>query len=482
MNDDFARLDATAQAELVRRREVKPLELVDAAIQRAERVNPKINAIISPLFDKARKQAAGDLPDGPFCGVPFAIKDLDVYTKDDPYHAGTRFLKEAGWRADHDSYLVEKFRAAGFISIGKTNTLEFGLNVTTEPASYGPSRNPWNTEHSTGGSSGGSAAAVAAGIVPAAHASDGGGSIRIPASECGLVGLKPSRGRVSLGPDYGEYWSGLVTSHVVSRSVRDSAAILDAVAGAMPGDPYGAPPPARTYLSECKSPAGSLRIGILKRVPTGLSELHPDCVDAVVRTGKLLAGLGHHVEESHPAALEEVEITSTHFMTVVATWLVAGLDYWGAKLGKPIGSDGVEEPTWAVAEIGRGISAAQYIAALHELHAYTRRVASWWSGGFDVLVTSTLGQPPPRIGELKATPGEPLSGMTKALGLIPFTPQFNITGQPAVSLPLHWNADGLPVGVQLVAAYGREDLLIRLAAQIEEANPWLQRYPVASTR
>lgn len=477
MGDDFCWLDATAQADLVRRRQVKPIELVDAAIARIERLNPKLNAFIAPLFERARREAQGDIPDGPFRGVPFAIKDLDVYSGGDPYHAGTRFLQDAGYVADHDSYLVAKFRGAGFINLGKTNTPEFGLNVTTEPKSYGPSRNPWNPEHSTGGSSGGSAAAVAAGMVSAAHASDGGGSIRIPASECGLVGLKPSRGRVSLGPDYGEYWSGLVISHVVTRSVRDTAAILDAVSGAMPGDPYVAPPPARAYLAEVGSAPGKLRIGILDHVPTGASVLHPDCVEAVTRAGKLLASLGHHVEKSHPQALGETEVTSTHFMAVVATWLAAGLDYWGKKLGRLVTPDGVEATTWAIAELGRGVSATQYIAAVQELHAYTRRIAGWFAGGFDVLLTPTLGEPPPKIGALAAPPDDPLGGMAKTLGLIPFTPPFNITGQPAMSLPLHWNAAGLPIGVQIVADYGREDLLISLAAQLEEAQPWKEKRP-----
>jgi amidase len=477
MRDEFARLDATAQAELVRRGEVKPIELVDAAIARAERLNPKLNAIIIPLFERARKEARSDIQPGPFRGVPFAIKDLDVYSAGDPYHAGTRFLKEARWVADHDSYLVAKFRAAGFINIGKTNTPEFGLNVTTEPASYGPSRNPWNPEHSTGGSSGGSAAAVAAGIVPAAHASDGGGSIRIPASECGLVGLKPSRGRVSLGPDFGEYWSGLVISHVVTRSVRDTAAILDAVQGQMPGDPYTAAPPPRPYAADLTEPPPALRVGILKKVPSGATVLHRDCVDAVERTAKLLQNLGHRVEESHPEALGETEVISVHFMRVVATWLTAGLDYWAAKLGAPIGARGVEAPTWAIAEMGRAVTAAEYIASLTELHAYTRRMASWWAGGFDVLLTPTIGEPPPKIGALLAPPDDPLGGMAKTLGLIPFTPAFNITGQPAISLPLHWNAAGLPIGVQLVAAYGCEDLLVRLAAQLEHAQPWKDRRP-----
>src|SRR5262245_20390669 len=250
MADDLAWLDATAQAALVRRGELSARELVDAAIARVERLNPELNAVILPLFDKARRQAAGPVPQGPFAGVPFLLKDLDVTSAGDPLHCGMQFLRDLRWMGEQDSYLVEKFRTAGFICIGKTNTPELGLSVTTEPVAYGPSRNPWNVAHSTGGSSGGSAAAVAAGMVPVATASDGGGSIRIPASECGLVGLKPSRGRISLGPHNGEYWHGLVISHVVSRSVRDTAAILDAVSDAMPGDPYIAPPPTRSFDSE----------------------------------------------------------------------------------------------------------------------------------------------------------------------------------------------------------------------------------------
>jgi amidase len=318
-------------------------------------------------------------------------------------------------------------------------------------------------------------------MVPAAHASDGGGSIRIPASECGLVGLKPSRGRVSLGPEHGEYWSGLVISHVVTRSVRDTAAILDAVAGGMPGDPYVAPPPARPYVSELGRTLGVLRIGLLDHVPTGTTNLHPDCAEAVILAGKLLAELGHAVETSYPPALGEAEVISTHFMAIVATWLTAALDFWGAKLGRPVTPTGVEPPTWAIAEMGRAVSGAQYLGALEALHAYTRRMASWWAGGFDVLVTSTLGEPPPKIGALSAPPEDPLGGMTKTLGLIPFTPPFNITGQPAISLPLHWNDAGLPVGIQLVADYGREDLLVGLAAQLEEARPWRDRRPTLPT-
>ena len=481
MSDDLASLDATAQAELVRRRQASPLELTNAAITRIEKLNPRLNAVITPLFEKARQQAAApELPDGPFQGVPFLLKDLDALSAGDPYHAGTQFLRDLRWVADHDTYLVAKLRAAGFVFLGKTNTPELGLNVTTEPKSYGASRNPWNTEHSTGGSSGGSGAAVAAGMVPAAHASDGGGSIRIPASECGLVGLKPSRGRVSLGPDYGEFWHGLVISHALTRTVRDSAAILDVVAGAMPGDPYTAPPPPRPFLTEVGASPGRLRIGIMARAPGG-AQLHPDCAAAAQDAARLLESLGHHVEESHPPALDELQESITRFSTLLMSWVAATLDEISENTGKTVGPDGVEELTWTYATMGRAITAPQYIQAIDWLHAFSRRMASWWASGFDVLLTPTLAAPPPRLGELVPPPGDPFGGSEKVFALIPFTAQFNITGQPAVSLPLHWNRDGLPIGVQLIADYGREDVLIRVASQLESARPWRDRRPPVHT-
>jgi len=477
MSDPFATLDATAQADLVRSGDARPLELIDAAIARIEALDPKINAVIHPLFESARERARSPLPDGPFRGVPFLLKDLDVLSVGDPMFAGTRFLKEAGYVADHDSYIVSKFKAAGLITVGKTNTPEFGLNITTEPESYGPSRNPWNLDHSTGGSSGGSAAAVAAGMVPMAHASDGGGSIRIPASECGLVGLKPSRGRISMGPDIGESWSGFVTSHVVSRSVRDTAIALDCVAGSMPGDPYAAPAPSRPFKQAPSTAPGALRVGIVRRVPNGTVVLHADCIAAVDVAARLLGGLGHRVEESHPAAMEEIEPTGTHFTTVVCSWVAATLAQWGAVLGREISERDVEPATWLFAELGRAVSAEQYIRTVQELSGFTRRMAAWWEDGFDILVTPTLGEPPPRIGELVPPRDNPIAGLARTLSVMPFTPTFNITGQPAISLPLHWNEQGLPIGVQLVAAYGREELLLQVAAQLEQAQPWADRRP-----
>jgi amidase len=312
---------------------------------------------------------------------------------------------------------------------------------------------------------------VAAGLVPIAHASDGGGSIRVPASECGLVGLKPSRGRVSLGPDYGEYWHGLVISHVVSRSVRDSASALDAIAGAMPGDPYIAPPPAQPFARNVGASPGSLRVGLYDR------QLHPDCAAAVATAGRLLSSLTHKVEAAYPAALDEHDAIVRSFSALVSSWVARSLDEWSARTGQPVGADGVEAGTWALAEMGRSISAPVYLEAAQWLQGYTRRLAAWWHSGFDLLVTPTLGAPPPRLGELLPTPDDPMAGTDKALALIPFTVPFNVSGQPAISLPLHWNAAGLPIGVQLVAPYGREDLLIRVAVQLEQAQPWAARRP-----
>ena len=477
MSDELAFLDATAQADLVRRRKLSPAELVEAAIDRIDRVNGELNAVIIPLFEKARTAAAGAaLPDGPFRGVPFLVKEIFAHTAGDPYHAGMKLLRRLGWVEREDTYLVTKFRAAGLVFVGRTNVPELGSLPTTEPDAYGPTRNPWDPTRSSGGSSGGAAAAVAAGLVPAAHANDGGGSIRIPASACGLVGLKPTRGRTSLGPDAGESWAGAVAEHVVTRSVRDTAALLDAVAGPMPGDPYFAPPPARPFAAEVGARPGRLRIGLMARAPGDAFPIHGDCVAAARDAAHLLESLGHAVEEAHPAALDDPDV-GQRFTLVVAAWLARDLEYWSERTGHTIGPDDVEPMNWAVAEQGRACSARQYVRAVEWLQGYSRRVASWWEGGFDLLLTPTLAEPPPPLGEFSARPGDPLRGFRRALPFVTFTSPFNITGQPAISLPLFWNGDGLPIGVQLAAAYGREDLLIRVAAQLEEARPWADRRP-----
>lgn len=477
MPQDLALLDGLAQAELVRKGEVTPLELVDAAIARVEKLNPQLNAMIIPLFDKARAQAQrGAIPDGPFRGVPFFLKDLVCASEGDPLHNGMRLLRDARFTAPHDTYLATKFRQAGFIFLGKTNTPELGLNGTTEPEAYGPSRNPWNVSRSTGGSSGGSAAAVAAGLVPIAHANDGGGSIRIPASECGVVGLKPSRGRVSLGPDFGDAWHGLAIEGVVTRSVRDTAAVLEAIAGMMPGDPYAAPPQRRPFPEEVGARPGRLRIGLMRRSPAGGAPLHPDCIAAVDSVARLLSSLGHTVEESHPAALDE-HVYIEHFSDVVASHTVQTFALLSQLIGRPVTQNDVELWTWAFAERGRRLSAGQYLSAIHWLQVWTRRVAQWWGDGFDLLLTPTIAAPPPPLGTLVADPRNPSEGWNRLLDLIQFTPAYNITGQPAVSLPLYWNAEGLPIGTQLVAAFGREDLLIQIASQLEQARPWQDRRP-----
>ena len=326
-HDDLAFLDATAQAELVRSGEISPIELVDAAITRTEKLNPELNAVIHPLFDKARATAAQPIAeDAPFPGVPMVLKDLDGPSAGDPYHLGNRVLKEIGYVADHDSFLIARLRAAGFIAIGKSNCPEFGLLPTTEPEAYGPTRNPWNTAHSPGGSSGGSGAAVASGMVPIGHAGDGGGSIRIPASACGLFGLKPARGRVSMGPDNGEDWAGCVARHVVSRSVRDSAAILDALEGLVPGRPVlgAAARASRTSTRSAPTRAGS-GSGCAPVRPAISRCTDDECVAATEDAARLLESLGHHVEEAAPAAFDEVELLGL-FTTILTTGVRSNVD------------------------------------------------------------------------------------------------------------------------------------------------------------
>jgi amidase len=482
--DDLAFLDATAQAALVRSGELSPLELVEAAITRTEKLNPQLNAVIHPLFDKARATASGDFADdAPFAGVPMVLKDLDGPSAGDPYHLGNSALKEIGHVADHDSILIGRLRAAGFVAIGKSNCPEFGLLPTTEPQAYGPTLNPWNTAHSPGGSSGGSGAAVASGMVPVGHAGDGGGSIRIPASACGLFGLKPSRGRISMGPDNGEDWAGLVARHVLTRSVRDSAAVLDALEGMVPGDPYAAPPPARPYADEVGADPGRLRIGLRTRAPGDLAATDDECVAATEDAARLLESLGHHVEPAAPAAFDEIELLGL-FTTVMSTgvgWNVAEV---ARIVGRDVGPDDFEPLTWAQYEMGRESTAVDYLAALHGAHAWTRRMLRWWTSaeeggdGFDLLLTPTMAEPPAVLGDMVGTRDDPWHALARATPFAAYTAPFNVTGQPAMSMPLYWSAaDDLPIGVQLAAAQHREDLLVRVAAQLEAARPWADRRP-----
>jgi amidase len=477
---ELAELDATAQAELVRSGEVSPSELVEAAIERAERVNPELNAIIHRFYDEAREQASGELADGPFRGVPFVLKDLGAGLAGQPYHLGMQALKDADFRLPVDTYLGVRFRDAGFVTIGKTNTPELGILPTTEPKAYGATRNPWDPGRTPGGSSGGSAAAVAAGIVPVAHANDGGGSIRIPASHTGLVGLKPTRQRTSQGPLIGDALSGLTEELVVARSVRDVAAILEAVHGPAPGDPYFAPPPERPYTDEVRADPGRLRIGL--RVDSfAAQEVDPRVQDSARSAAELLEELGHSVDTETPR-LPVAEPGSPHdlvesFMTRWRAGQTASLDQFGILLGRDLGPDDVEPLTWALAEQGRGQNGGQYLAAVGVHQGLARLISDWFEAGHDLLLTPATGEPPPPLGTFDDSGPDPLRAIERARRTAIFSAIFNATGHPAISVPLHWTDDGLPTGAQLVAPQGREDLLLRVAAQLEQARPWAERRP-----
>ncbi|HTO54492.1 MAG TPA: amidase family protein [Myxococcota bacterium] len=477
MANDLTWMDALGQAELVAKKVASPRELTEAAIARIEKLNPALNAVVTPLFEKARAQAAGDLPKGPFRGVPFLLKDLICATQGDPLYSGNRLMKAMNLTPPIDTNLAARYRAAGLVFLGKTATPEFGLTATSEALAYGPTKNPWDVTRSPGGSSGGSAAAVASGMVPAAHANDGGGSIRIPASANGIVGLKTSRGRISLGPLAGEGWNGLAGEHVVSRTVRDSAAFLDATEGYMAGDPYAAPKPERPFLSEVTRAPGKLRIGFMERSPSWSPEpLHPDCVAAVRDAAKLLESLGHTLETKHPAAADDAAVAKTLHDIIIAQ-TAALLAIVEGTVGRPITPDELEVWTWELWQQGKKISALDFLSAVEWRNVLSRSFGEFYASGYDLLLTPTLGAPPLPLGTLTCAKGNYKATWDKLLGFIPFTPMQNITGEPAISLPLYWNKANLPIGVQLVAPWGREDLLIRAAGQLEQARPWRDRRP-----
>jgi amidase len=468
---DMTWLDATAQAELVRKGEVSAAELVEAAIGRIEELNPKLDAVVRTRFDQARAQAAGDLPDGPFRGVPFLFKDLGCTVAGEVTSFGLGPMRDQPIPVT--SYLAEAFGAAGFIPLGRTNVPEMGTTVTTEAMSLPPARNPWDPGRSTGGSSGGSAAAVASGMVPAAHANDGGGSIRIPASECGLVGLKPNRGRVSQGPLVGEGWAGGTIDGAVTRTVRDAAGILDVISASHPGEPYYPPPLPRPLREEVGADPGRLRIGMVDRPPSEAYLDDPECRAAVAGAARLLEGLGHQVEQSAPEAMFD-EGFVRHFTTIIAADTEATFRAFEMLLGRPIREDEIEPRNAGYRRAGAAMDAVTYLESRAWIGMWTRRMADWWVG-HDLLLTPTLGAPSPELGWFTAE--GPEGEGRRVVSFIPYTAQFNMTGQPAVTLPLHWTPGGLPVGVQLVAAYGREDLLVRVASQLEQAAPWAGRRP-----
>ena len=422
-------MDATDQATLVAKGEVTPSELLEAAIERIERSNPSLNAVVMQWFEHARAVAADpDLPDGPFRGVPFLLKDLYTSFAGQTLSNGNIALKRAGKIDAADTTLVARFKAAGLVIAGRTNSSEMGSLPTAQPLAWGATHNPWALQRTPGGSSGGAAAAVAAGMVPFANASDGGGSIRIPASCCGLVGLKPSQGRITVGPARAE--AGLGVELCVSRTVRDTAGLLDAVRGPGIGDTVIAPAPQRPYLDELGADPGRLRVGLLDVHPRG-EFLHEDCISAVRSVASMLQGLGHIVE--------------------------------------PV--------NWALVEYARRLTAVDYAAAQAAGWSFRRALQQWWAEGWDLLLTPTLAEPPLPLPELANNPEDPTAPMRRAGQFAAFTPPFNMSGQPAINLPLHRNAEGLPIGIQLVAGYGREDVLIRVAAQLESAHPWSSYHP-----
>ena len=472
--DDTRWLDATAQAELVASGKVSPVEMVNAAIERVERYDGALNALTYRWFEAARELASSsELPEGPFQGVPYLLKDLYAAEAGKPLSNGSKAYKAADYVSTEDTTLVSRYKASGLISIGRSNSPEFGSVPVTEPEAWGPTRNPWDLSRTPGGSSGGSASAVAAGIVPIAHASDGGGSIRIPAACCGLVGLKVSQGRISMGPYRDE--SNLGVEHCVSRSVRDSARLLDATHGPGIGDVIIAPTPRRPFIDEVGADPGRLRIGFLDFNPRG-GDVHADCVDGVHKTAKLLESLGHHVEPGFPDIFSDNEIGRA-FSMLWSTNMGTAIRRFSQALGREMTPNDIEAMNWAQAEFAQGVNGVDFSLAQASSIQFRRAIQSWWTKGWDLLLTPTLSAPPLPVGSMPNNPERPMTPLMTAGSWVAFTSQFNISGQPAISLPLHRTAEGLPVGMQLAAAYGREDVLIRVASQLEQAAPWAHLTP-----
>lgn len=466
--DEFAFLDATAQAELVRKKEVKPIELVDAAIERIERLNPQLNAVVTPMYDLAREGAKRELPDGPFTGVPFLLKDLDAAYAGVRMTAGSRMVKD--YIPDKDDEIVKRFKRAGLIVVGKTNVPEFGFKTVTEPVLLGIARNPWDTDKTPGGSSGGSAAAVAAGMVPAAHGNDGGGSIRIPASCCGLFGLKPSRYRNPMGSNLFSIQAGIQVEGVLTRSVRDSAAMLDATAGPDIGDTGAAPTPVRPFLEEVDADPGYLNIAFTTSPGEGVP-VDEDCITAVHKTAGMLSDLGHNVEEVTPGNLLPEDAVKIYHGIIC--WDV---EKWARFSDQIPAEDNLETSTWALYQEALKHKAIDHLHAETATH-HLALVMGRFLSKYDLLLTPTLAGPPKPIGAFSA---QNLDAEGEMFRWCAFTPIANLTGQPAMTVPLHWTLEGLPVGSQFIARYGDEATLFRLAAQLEEAHSWAQRRPPIS--
>jgi amidase len=489
---EYDNYDALGLAELVEKKEVTPQELCEEALSRIDRINPKINAVVYRMYDTAHKCLKSSLPTGRFTGVPFLLKDLLTSYAGVPLSMGSKAYKN--YIPSQDSELMKRYKSTGVLIMGKTNTPEFGLVAFTEPELHGPTRNPWNLNHTPGGSSGGSAAAVASGMVPMASGGDGGGSIRIPASCCALFGLKPSRGRNPTGPEYGEIWQGAAVEHVITRSVRDSAAMLDAICGADPGAPYIIPDPEHPYLEDVERDPGALKIAFTSTSPIG-TDIHPECRKAVENTAKLLESLGHHVEEADPGI--DGKSLAKSFLMMYFGETAADILALEKVLGrKPKPSD-VEGPTWILKLLGNAFTAGEFVFAMREWNTFARQMGTFHQK-YDLFLTPTLAYPPVRIGELKPKLIDELlmkivnplnlgrlvklSGIADKIAIenfakTPFTQLANLTGQPAMSVPLHWTPDGLPCGVQFTARFGDETTLFRLAGQLEKAQPWFHRRP-----
>jgi amidase len=489
---EYDQYDGLGLADLVKKKEVSAAEICEEAIARIERVNPALNAVITPMYDQARQAVQANLPDGRFVGVPFLLKDLLGDFAGVPQTMGSRACKN--YIPARDSELVIRYKQAGLVILGKTNVPEFGLMPYTEPELHGPTRNPWNPDHTPGGSSGGSAAAVASGMVPLASANDGGGSIRIPASCCGLFGLKVTRGRTPNGPLHGRTWHGAVAEHVISRSVRDSAAILDATHGPDTGAPYVIPPPQQAYMKEIEDRPERLRIAYNTQSPID-TPVHPECVRAVEQTVSLLEELGHEVEEARPDVNGQTLAKS--FMTLYFGEMAALIDDLELILGRKATPSDMEPLSWTLGLLGRTYSAGHFVKAMREWEL-AGRIMGQFHETYDLYLTPTLASPPVKIGELLPKPIELVllkvinalrlgrlliaSGVTDKLAAenlskVPFTQLANFTGQPAMSVPLHWTPENLPCGVHFMGRFGDEATLLRLAAQLEEAQPWFNKRP-----